>query len=114
MATRRKDWLGRLLAGLTIGGWTLYVLLLILFHYGRPERRFGYLSYLEVEVRTHWLTLPTLWFHLGIWGALGLAVTTFTLVHLKGRRHSQYLKVYLVMLASAAVFTLLLYYFYPE
>lgn len=114
MATRRKDWLGRLLAGLTIGGWTLYVLLLILFHYGRPERRFGYLSYLEVEVRTHWLTLPTLWFHLGIWGALGLAVTTFTLVHFKGRRHSQYLKVYLVMLASAAVFTLLLYYFYPE
>lgn len=114
MATRRKDWLGRLLAGLTIGGWTLYALLLILFHYGRPERRFGYLSYLEVEVRTHWLTLPTLWFHLGIWGALGLAVTTFTLVHLKGRGHSQYLKVYLVMLASAAVFTLLLYYFYPE
>ncbi|WMC11883.1 hypothetical protein PU634_05820 [Oceanimonas pelagia] len=113
MAKQRKDWLGAWLAALTGGGWTLYILLLILFHYGRPEQHYGYLRYLEVEVRTGWLTLPTLWFHLGIWGALGLAVTTFTLVHLKGRRHSQYLKVYLVMLAAAALFTLLLFYFYP-
>ncbi|WP_375057900.1 hypothetical protein [Zobellella sp. DQSA1] len=114
MIQQRIDWLGRLLAGMTLGGWALYILLLILFHYGRPEQEFGYLRYLEVEVRTHWLSLPTFWFHMGIWGALGLAVTTFTLVHRKGHRHSQFLKVYLVMLASAAVFTLLLFYFYPE
>ncbi|PSJ45682.1 hypothetical protein C7H85_09875 [Zobellella endophytica] len=114
MVQRRIDWLGRLLAGMTLGGWVLYVLLLVLFHYGRPEQEFGYLKYLEVDVRTTWLSLPTYWFHVGIWGALGLAVTAFTLVHLKGRRHSQFLKVYLVMLASAAILTLLLFYFYPS
>ncbi|MGP7734135.1 hypothetical protein [Oceanimonas smirnovii] len=113
MAKRSKDRLGALLAALTAGGWTLYILLLVLFHYARPEQQYGYMRYLEVEVRTGWLTLPALWFHLGIWGALGLAVTTFTLVHLKGRRQSQYLKVYLAMLGAAAIFTLLLFYFYP-
>lgn len=114
MAQQRVDWLGRLLTGMTLGGWALYILLLLLFHYGRPEQQFGYLTYHEISVRNYWLSLPTFWFHAGIWGALGLAVTTFTLVHLKGRRHSQFLKVYLVMLASAAVFTLLLFYFYPS
>ncbi|MCT7656262.1 hypothetical protein MBH78_19845 [Oceanimonas sp. NS1] len=71
MAKHPKDWLGGLLAALTAGGWTFYFLLLILFHYGRPEQHFGYLRYLEIEVRTVWLTLPTLWFHLGIWGRWG-------------------------------------------
>ncbi|OYD25206.1 hypothetical protein [Oceanimonas baumannii] len=113
MAKHRKDPFGALLSALTAGGWTLYALLLILFHYGRPEQQYGYMRYLEVEVRTGWLTLPALWFHLGVWGALGLAVTTLTLVHLKGRRQSQYLKTYLAMLAATAVLTLLLFYFYP-
>ncbi len=114
MAPRGVDGVGKLLAAMTLGGWALYILLLVLFHYGRPEPDFGYLRYLGIPVRTEWLTLPAYWFHVGIWGALGLAVTTFTLVHFKGRRHLQYLKVYLVLLAAALLFTLLLFYSYPR
>lgn len=113
MALRGIDWRGALLAAMTLGGWSLYLLLLLVFHFGRPEQQFGYLSYRNIAVRTEWLTLHSIWFHLGIWGALGLAVTTFTLVHLMGRQHSQFLKIYLVMLGAAALFTLLLFYFYP-
>ena len=108
MAAQRFNWLSKLLIVMTVGGWALYVLLLIIFHYGRPEQHFGYLKYQEIAVRAEWLTWNSVWFHTGIWGALGLAVTTFTLVHLTRHRQLQYLKIYLVLLGAAALFTLLL------
>lgn len=108
MATQGFDWRSKLLILMTVGGWILYVLILLVFHYGRPEQSFGYLKYQDIAVRSTWLVKYRFWFHAGIWGTLGLAVTTFTLVDIKGRRHVQYLKVYLVMLAAAAIFTLLL------
>lgn len=111
MAPQRLDWLSKLLVTMTIGGWGLYIILLVLFHYGRPEQDFGYLRYQDIAVRAEWLTLHRVWFYAGVWGALGVAVTTFTLVHVKGRRHLQFLKVYLVMLGAAALFTLLLVVF---
>ncbi|MGO1247564.1 MAG: hypothetical protein ACTHY5_08895 [Oceanisphaera sp.] len=114
MAARRFNWLSKLLIAMTVGGWVLYILLLVLFHYGRPEQEFGYLRYQDISVRAQWLTLHLFWVYAGIAGALGVAVTTFTLVHLKGRRHLQYLKVYLVMLAAASLFTLLLITFSPR
>lgn len=114
MAPRRFDWLSRLLITMTLGGWALYLLLLTLFHYGRPEQQFGYLQYHNIVVRSEWLSGHHFWFHAGIWGALGLAVTTFTLVHVKGQRQLQYLKIYLVLLGAAAIFTLLLVTFYPR
>lgn len=113
MVQQRIDWLGKLLVAMTIGGWSLYTLLLLVFHYGRPEQQFGYLRYQDIAVRTEWLTPHSIWFHTGIWGILGLAVTTVTLVHLKGGRHQQFLKIYLLLLVAAALFTLLLFYFYP-
>lgn len=114
MAPQGTKWLSKLLIVMTIGGWLLYVVLLLLFHYGRPEQSFGYLRHHDVVVRTSWLTLHKIWFHAGIWGALGVAVTAFTLVHLKGRRHQQYLKIYLGMLVMAAIITLLLATFSPR
>ena len=108
MAPQRFNWLSKILVAMTIGGWVLYILLLIVFHYGRPEQHFGYLRYQDIAVRDEWLTWHSFWFHVGIWGALGLAVTTFTLVHVTGRHHLQFLKIYLVMLAMAAALTLLL------
>ncbi|GGB45661.1 hypothetical protein GCM10011502_18720 [Oceanisphaera marina] len=111
MAPQRLDWLSKMLVTMTVGGWGLYIILLVLFHYGRPEQDFGYLRYQDIAVRTEWLALHSFWFHAGVWGALGLAVTTFTLVHVKGRHHLQFLKIYLVMLAMAAVLTLLLVVF---
>ncbi|MGO4998377.1 hypothetical protein [Oceanisphaera sp. W20_SRM_FM3] len=114
MAPRRFDWLSKLLTVMTVLGWSLYALLLVIFHYGRPEQNFGYLKHYDVTVRAEWLSLPHFWFHAGIWGALGLAVTAFTLVHLKGSRHLQILKIYLVLLGAAAIFTLLLATFSPR
>lgn len=111
MASQRLDWLSKMLVTMTVGGWSLYIILLVLFHYGRPEQDFGYLRYQDIAVRSEWLALHSFWFHAGVWGALGLAVTTFTLVHVKGRQHLQFLKIYLVMLAVAAVLTLLLVVF---
>lgn len=111
MASQRLDWLSKMLVTMTVGGWSLYIILLVLFHYGRPEQDFGYLRYQDIAVRSEWLALHSFWFHAGVWGALGLAVTTFTLVHVKGRQHLQFLKIYLVMLAVAAVLTLLLIVF---
>lgn len=111
MASQRLDWLSKMLVTMTVGGWSLYIILLVLFHYGRPEQDFGYLRYQDIAVRSEWLALHSFWFHAGVWGALGLAVTTFTLVHVKGRQHLQFLKIYLVMLAVAAVLTLLLVFF---
>ena len=114
MAPRPFDRLNKLLIAMTVGGWTLYIVLLLIFHYGRPEQNFGYLKSQQIAVRSEWLSLHHFWFHAGIWGALGLAVTTFTLVHLKGRRHLQFLKIYLVMLGAALVFTWLLATFSPR
>ncbi|MBO1518606.1 hypothetical protein [Oceanisphaera pacifica] len=108
MAQRRHGWFSRLLIVMTIGGWALYIVLLLVFHYGRPEQDFGYLRYQDISVRAQWLSVHLFWAYAGVLGALGIAVTAFTLVHLKGRRHLQYLKVYLVMLAIASLFTLLL------
>ncbi|WP_319783955.1 hypothetical protein [Oceanisphaera sp. IT1-181] len=114
MATPPFNWLNKLLIAMTVGGWALYVLLLLIFHYGRPEQNFGYLKHQQIPVRAEWLSLHHFWFHAGVWGALGLAVTAFTLVHLKGRAHLQYLKIYLVLLGAAAIFTLLLATFSPR
>ena len=114
MAPRPFDCLHKLLIAMTVGGWTLYVLLLLIFHYGRPEQNFGYLKQQNIVVRSEWLSLHHFWFHAGIWGALGLAVTTFTLVHLTGRQHLQFLKIYLVILGAALIFTLLLGVFSPR
>ena len=114
MVQQGTDWLGRLLVAMTLGGWSLYTLLLLVFHYGRPEQSFGFLRYQDIAVRTEWLMPHNIWFHAGTFGILGLAVTTFTLVHFKGRRHQQFLKVYLLLLVAAALFTLLLFYFYPQ
>ncbi|GAA3722644.1 hypothetical protein [Oceanisphaera sediminis] len=114
MAKQGTDWLGKLLVTMTLGGWSLYILLLLVFHYGRPEQQFGYLRYQDIAVRTEWLMPHSIWFHMGTFGILGLAVTAFTLVHLKGRRHQQFLKIYLLLLVAAALFTLLLFYFYPQ
>ncbi|WP_417614976.1 hypothetical protein [Oceanisphaera sp.] len=111
MASRGFDWLSKILVAMTIGGWTLYLLSLILLHYGRPEQHFGYLRYQGIAVRAEWLSLYNFWFHAAIWGTLGLAVTVFTLVHVKGRHQLQFLKVYLAILAVAAVLTLLLIVF---
>lgn len=108
MTPRPFDWLNKLLIAMTVGGWTLYVFLLLIFHYGRPEQSFGYFKHHDIVVRSEWLSLHHFWFHAGIWGALGLAVTTFTLVHLKGRQHLQFLKIYLVLLGAALIITLLL------
>lgn len=114
MAVQRFDWLNKLLTLMTVGGWALYVLLLLAFHYGRPEQKFGYLKHHQLEVRTEWLSIPHFWFHAGIWGALGLAITAFTLVHLKGHPHLQYLKIYLLLLVAAVSATLLLGTFSPR
>ncbi|MBU3823527.1 MAG: hypothetical protein H9917_01720 [Candidatus Oceanisphaera merdipullorum] len=108
MASGRFDWLSKLLLMMTVLGWALYALLLVIFHYGRPQQNFGYLKHYDVTVRSAWLSLPHFWFHAGILGALGIAVTAFTLVHLKGSRHLQILKTYLVLLGVAAIATLLL------
>ncbi|ART79487.1 hypothetical protein [Oceanisphaera avium] len=114
MSPRRFDWLSKLLMTLTVSGWALYVLLLLFFHFGRPEQNFGYLKNHDISVRSEWLSLHHFWFHVGIWGALGIAVTLFTVVHLKGSPQLQYLKVYLVMLAFFAIATLLLGTFSPR
>ena len=114
MSPPRFDWLSKLLMTMTVGGWALYVLLLLFFHYGRPEQNFGYLKHQDIVVRSEWLSLHHFWFHVGIWGALGLAITVFTLVHLKGSKQLQYLKIYLVFLAVAAMATLLLGTFSPR
>ena len=87
---------------------------MLLFHYGRPEQDFAYLKHHQLTVRSEWLSLPHFWFHAGVWGAPGLAVTTFTLVHLKGRAQLQLLKTYLVILGVATVLTLLLAPFSPR
>lgn len=114
MAAGRFDWLNKLLTIMTVGGWALYVLLLLAFHYGRPEQSFGYLKHHQLAARTEWLSIPHFWFHAGIWGALGLAVTAFTLLHLKGHPHYQYLKIYLLLLVAAVLTTLLLVTFSPR
>lgn len=36
-------------------GWSLFVLVLIMIHYGRPEQDFGLWRYLGVQTRDFWL-----------------------------------------------------------
>lgn len=52
----------RILAWTSIISWSLLIVALIVFHYGRPELEYGVLNYFGIEVRRTWLPEYFLWY----------------------------------------------------
>ncbi|AWL11807.1 hypothetical protein HMF8227_01329 [Saliniradius amylolyticus] len=54
-APKTRDPVLKLLIVLSILGWSVFVLALVLFHYARPELITGLITYWKLQVREHWL-----------------------------------------------------------
>lgn len=52
----------KVLAWLSILGWTCLIVALVLFHYGRPELETGIIRYFGIEVRKVWLPEFRFWY----------------------------------------------------
>ena len=80
---RTDDKLYRMVVGINLFAWLLFVVALIVFHYARPELVSGLQEYWGVDVRTDWS--DTLSFYLILLLCLCIVLATITLI-LKRRR----------------------------
>lgn len=103
---RKRDQLQRVLSGLTILCWIVFLIALIVFHYARPQIDYGFLKYKDVVVREHWDAEYLPWYLMLLWGCM--AITLFDLgVRIlrrhRHRHHHYYNLVILLLMVTASL-----------
>jgi len=90
--------------------WVLFIVALMLFHYARPEIEYGYLNYLNLDVRDYWHDDYKTWFTYVLWACSFLSLVTIFLNHVRSRRkndHRWYNLILLLLVSVAASLSLL-------
>lgn len=112
-ADRRRgpDLLQRSFLWLSLICWGLFLVMLLAYHFARPEIEYGLLRYLGVDIRTFWdpQTLPL--FLYALWGCCGLTLVSTVLNFSRNRRMEDYHLFNFALLLLIALITLASYYF---
>ena len=104
------DWIQKAMLWLAISCWVLFLAALILFHYAKPEDAYGYLRYLDIEVRDYWLPDMKTLLELILWTCNGLTLLTIIVNHFRSRRVQDrrwYNLILLLLVSAGAIFTLI-------
>lgn len=89
---------------LTILGWVLFIVALLVSYYAAPEKSYGYLRYREIEVRESWLTPMTGYLYIILWLSALFSYITILIDNFRARRaeDSKRFNTILLMIISLA------------
>jgi magnesium-transporting ATPase (P-type) len=105
---RRKgpDFWVRLTQVLTIVGWLLFIVALIISYYAAPETNYGINRYHHIEVRSFWLYSYTRYLYFILWFNAALSFGCFIINSYRSKRaeDSKYFNLVLLFLVSISWF----------
>jgi hypothetical protein len=71
----------RILAWLAIISWLIFIVALVVFHYGRPEQSYGVLQYFGIIVRADWIPDLRHWYQSLLRICCGLSLVSLLVNH---------------------------------
>ncbi|MCF1427591.1 MAG: hypothetical protein LPH21_09670 [Shewanella sp.] len=80
------DPLSRFIRIATLLCWAIFFSGLMLYHYGRPQINYGFLRYLQIEVREDWLTGTKPLLYIILMVCTMMSLVTFFLLRQRSRR----------------------------
>ena len=102
---RGPDWLLQSLNWLSIAGWVVFVIAMGFSHLAKPEVQFGFLQYLDIQVRDYWDPILTARLIYLLWWCCGISLLSLLLNRFRLKRAGDHLRYNLIvlLLMSAAV-----------
>lgn len=105
---RGPDWLLQSLNWLSVAGWVVFVIAMGFSHLAKPEVQFGFLQYLDIQVRDYWDPALTARLIYLLWWCCGISLLTLLLNKFRLKRADDHLRYNIVVLLLMSV-ALLLY-----
>lgn len=103
------DWLLQSINWLSIAGWVVFVIAMGISHLAKPEVQFGFLQYLNIQVRDYWDPTLTARLIYLLWWCCGISLLSLLLNRFRLRRagdHLRYNLVVLLLMSSAVLLCL--------
>ena len=91
---------------LSIAGWVVFVIAMGISHLAKPEVQFGFLQYLNIQVRDYWDPTLTARLIYLLWWCCGISLLSLLLNRFRLRRagdHLRYNLVVLLLMSSAVL-----------
>jgi uncharacterized BrkB/YihY/UPF0761 family membrane protein len=109
--TRAHDFLFKLLVGLNVVGWCVFLAALIVFHYARPEFISGVQAFWGVTGRQQWLSSLSLYLIILLSICVLISVIVLILKRQRNRRENDYYGINGYVLMFTAISSLVILYF---
>lgn len=103
---RGPDWLLQSLNWLSIAGWVVFVIAMGFSHLAKPEVQYGFLQYLDIQVRDYWDPTLTARLIYLLWWCCGISLLSLLLNRFRLKRaddHLRYNLVVLLLMSSAVL-----------
>ncbi len=71
---------------LSLLGWVLFILSLVISFYATPEKSYGLLRYHNIQVRDSWMSPLTDYLYILLWGTAAFSLVSIILSHFRVRR----------------------------
>ncbi|WP_333798099.1 hypothetical protein [Rheinheimera sp.] len=100
------DWLLQSINWLSIAGWVVFVIAMGISHLAKPEVQFGFLQYLNIQVRDYWDPTLTARLIYLLWWCCGISLFSLFLNRFRLKRaedHLSYNVVVLLLMSSAVL-----------
>lgn len=107
---RRKgpDWQVKTLRVLSLTGWGVFSIVLVLLHYAMPERSTGFVRYHNIQIRDYWDPVVYQWMMYPLWACCLVSLLTVAISRRRLRRRSDSAQFNKLLLALLSLGTLLI------